>query len=67
MLNDWVEQFFHKTIFYLCSGFVQLDKVVSFVENRSKYVKKCKGCDFRKAVEQMDEYISNNVVCVRII
>lgn len=41
------------------SGFVDADKDVSYSENRNKFVSKGKGKDFKSAVMQMDEYISN--------
>lgn len=55
---------FKKFVQYFCfqnvnSGFVDGDMVVSYSEHRAKYVSKGKGNDFKLAVRQMDEYISD--------
>lgn len=44
------------------SGFVDQSKVESYTANRQKFVSKGKGTDFKIAVQQMDEYISNPTV-----
>lgn len=53
-------------MYLLRSGFVQRDKVVSFIENRTKFVKKGKGTDFHTAVIQMDQFIADSVVCMKM-
>lgn len=49
---------------YVFSGFVQHDKIESYIENRERFIKKGKGVDFRTAVQHMDEYASDSVVCI---
>lgn len=65
LLVNYLNHFVSK--YFLCSGFVERDKIVSFVDNRTKFVRKGKGVDFRRAVEQMDEYVLDSVVRIQII
>lgn len=44
-----------------CSGFVSSERIVNYSANREKFIKKGKGNDFRNAVKEMDEYLSNKV------
>lgn len=44
------------------SGFVDQKKVENYIVNRQKFVSKGRGTDFKIAVQQMDEYISNPTV-----
>lgn len=47
------------------SGFVDLDKVENYSANRLKYAAKGRGAQFTEAVEKMDEYISDQLVCAK--
>lgn len=47
---------------YIHSGFVDADMVEKYSENRGKFISKGKGNDFKLAVKQMDEYISDPTV-----
>lgn len=44
---------------------MQKDKIENYVKNRDKFVKKGgRSADFRTAVQNMDEYIADSVVCI---
>lgn len=45
------------------SGFVEPDKIETYIENRSKYTARGRGAVFSDAVKQMEDYISDPVVC----
>lgn len=51
-------------IFIIFSGFVEPKLVEDYSGNRLKFVGKGKGASFHDAVQKMDEYISNPMVCV---
>lgn len=42
------------------------NKILHYADNRTKYVSKGKGADFRRAVKEMDEYISDKKVNITI-
>lgn len=44
------------------SGFVDKDKIVHYGQNRAKFISKGRGLDFKNAVTQIDEYISDPMV-----
>lgn len=52
-------------ILNIFSAFISRDKIESYIENRERFMKKGKGKDFQTAVQHMDEYISDSVVCIK--
>lgn len=44
------------------SGFVEMDKTVSYLEHKSKYAKKWRGQKFKEAVALCDEFIQTYVI-----
>lgn len=44
------------------SGFVDVDKIVPYEQNREKFIAKGRTLDFKNAVTQIDEYISDPMV-----
>jgi hypothetical protein len=50
------------TIFYFQSGFVQREFIEEYEKNRAKFMNKRRGKDFKDAVIEMDEFISDSVV-----
>lgn len=49
---------------YSISGFASNKDIVEYSANRETYAKKNRGVAFAKAVREMDEYISDPIVCV---
>lgn len=50
-------------LFPCFSGFVNVDKISSYLENRDVYSKKCRKKGFGNAVQQCDEFMSDPEVC----
>lgn len=55
-------------LFLICtySGFIDADKMESYLKYREKFVKKGKGKNFQDAVQKCDQFLENPSVCVVI-
>lgn len=53
----------YNCILNLFSGVVDNDKIENYVEQREKYASKWENQCFKNAVKQMDEYMSDRIVC----
>lgn len=49
------------------SGFVDLDKVMEYGTHREKFVKKGHSTSFKLAVQEMDEYMLDPTVSMKLI
>lgn len=62
-----IENYLYSQIFFFVrtfSSFISRENVKDYVEHRSKYAKKKCGRGFEEAVTQIDEFISDPIVCV---